>query len=76
MDFLRILQDLKDQRDRIVRAITVLEQLAGMGVKAPRGSKRGRKFIDPEERSAISARMKRYWAGRRLEKRNGTQQKR
>jgi hypothetical protein len=65
VDVLDLLQQLRDQSERMSRAITALEELQSAGVKIETGSGRGRKSMGPAERSAVSARMKRYWASRR-----------
>lgn len=38
------------------------DELTPVRITAPR---RGRKFMNPEERREVSERMRRYWAGRK-----------
>jgi len=69
MDIHRILKDLNEERRRLERIIESLEVVVKTGggyIKPP--SRRGRKFMDAEDRLEVSERMKRYWAGKREEK--------
>jgi hypothetical protein len=72
MDLEYILKELRERRDQIKLAIQSLEGLGGVSTKAPREvhsppkkSNRGRKSMSPEERAAVSERMRAYWASRR-----------
>jgi hypothetical protein len=67
MDYRRIIRELRDEQARLDSAIAQLEALAGSADGnwiAPR-SRRGRKSMGAAERREVSARMKKYWAGRR-----------
>ena len=70
MEVVELLQQLREQNERMSRAIAALEELQEDGFRfqthVARG--RGRKSMGPAERSVVSARMKRYWAERRSEK--------
>ena len=72
MDLNETLRELRAQRDKLAAVIEQLESINGSG--SPAGdrvrSRRGRKYMDAEERREVSARMKRYWAGRRKAKDN------
>jgi hypothetical protein len=60
MDFWKALEDLNDERERLSKMISSLEELTG---GKPR--KRGRKSMSPAERKQVSERMRRYWAARK-----------
>lgn len=62
MDFDALLRALRAERSRIDRVIAHLEELEESS--PPTRSRRGRKSMGPEERQAVSERMKRYWAAR------------
>ena len=67
MDVSKMIQQLKDEKQRIDRAIAELEELQGTtdGTTGTLPKKRrGRKSMDPEERRQVSERMKKYWAKR------------
>ena len=64
MDYRAILKELRNQRDKVSRAIEDLEALQA-GLPVTRKSNRGRKTMGAEERKEVSARMKKYWASRR-----------
>jgi hypothetical protein len=58
------------RRDRVNHAIVAMEKLIeGVPPQAPPRTlmKRGRKSMSREERLEVSARMRRYWAGRRAQ---------
>ncbi len=57
-----ILEALKEERDRIEKAITVLETMGGKS-KSPR--RYGRRFMSAEARRRISVGMKKRWAERK-----------
>jgi hypothetical protein len=60
------IQQLQAEKQRIERAIALLEQLRrNQGSRAVALKRRGRKSMGSEERREVSARMKRYWASRR-----------
>ena len=71
MDLRDIIRLLKIEKERFERAIAALEELqAGGGRPLPdaKPNLRGRKSMAEEERSEVSARMRRYWAKRRQSK--------
>jgi hypothetical protein len=67
-DLYRIIRELVDERDKLDRIITSLEQIieSGGDVEAP-VKRRGRKSMDSAARKQVSERMKRYWAKRRTD---------
>jgi hypothetical protein len=70
MDLYKAIQDLYSEKEKLERIIGSLEDLqraAGGGIPPmPKsGKRRGRKSMSVDERQKVSARMKRYWAGRR-----------
>lgn len=73
MEVESLIEQLQADIERIKRAIACLEQLRGVALPTdslPTGHKRrGRKSMGPEERLEVSARMKKYWAGRKRHKR-------
>jgi len=66
MDLSKTIAELYEERTRLDRVIASLEQLGDdpfpVSVVA---SRRGRKFMSPQERREVSERMRRYWAGRK-----------
>ena len=73
MDLYKAIRELYAEKQRLEEAIASLEDLTGskgsmasFQLEALRGKKRrGRKNMPAEERRAVSARMKKYWAQRR-----------
>jgi hypothetical protein len=66
MDYWKAVQELQVEKQRLDHAIASLEALvAGGEVQV---SRRGRKHMPEEERHLVSARMKAYWAERKLAK--------
>jgi hypothetical protein len=66
MDLSAAINDLRIQKEQIERAITHLEDLLkSQDVDGSSPKRRGRKGMGPEERLAVSKRMKRYWERRR-----------
>ena len=69
MDLRKAIQELYAEREKLTRVIASLEELQRTAKEAPApppaGKRRGRKFMDQEERSAVSERMKKFWAGKR-----------
>lgn len=64
MDLYQAIQELYEEKRRLDQAIAVLEAQGGIhAVSQP--ARRGRKSMNDEERREVSARMKRYWEGRR-----------
>ena len=69
-DLYRIIRELVDERDKLDRIITSLEQMILSGEASgptPKLKRRGRKSMDSAARKQVSERMKRYWAKRRNE---------
>ena len=60
MDLQAVIQDLKEERQRLAQALAAMESLTQDG-----HHRRGRKSMGAAERQQVSARMKRYWASRR-----------
>jgi hypothetical protein len=69
MDLSKAIQELRQEKERLERVIASLEELQRNAVAIPalteRVKRRGRKFMDPQERQEVSQRMKKYWAARR-----------
>ena len=68
MDLSNAIEKLYAEKESLIRAISALEALqneAKAGASIAR-SRRGRKSMNPEERQEVSARMKKYWASRRV----------
>ena len=68
MDLYKTIQELYAEKEKLEHVIASLEELRQIGGEVsvpPRGGHRGRKSMDARERQQVSARMKRYWAGRR-----------
>ena len=66
MDLSKTIADLYEERSRLDRVIAALEQLGENPVPISiNASRRGRKFMSPQERNEVSERMRRYWAGRK-----------
>ena len=70
MNLYSAIQDLYAEKEKLERVIASLEDLqraAGGGIPpVPKtGKQRGRKSMGADERREVSARMKKYWAGRR-----------
>jgi len=60
------MDDLRCEKEKLDRAIALLEQLQGVvTVAAPEKKRRGRKFMSAKERLEVSARIKKYWQARR-----------
>ena len=62
MDLYQAIQELYEEKRRLDQAIAIL---AGQGGIHATSGRRGRKSMNEEERKEVSARMKRYWDGRR-----------
>jgi hypothetical protein len=68
MDLDKIIRKLYEERAKLDEIIRTLEQLhrSGPVVKSEVAKKRrGRKFMNEEDRKEVSERMKKYWAARR-----------
>ena len=66
MDLSKTIAELYEEKTRLDRVIASLEQLGQETFPISIAvSRRGRKFMSPEERREVSERMRRYWAGRK-----------
>ena len=68
MDLYKAIQELHEEKARLDQVIASLEELlrSGESLKDFHFEKRrGRKSMSPNERLAVSQRMKNYWARRR-----------
>lgn len=67
MDLYKAIQDLHEEKKRLDHVIETLETVIRQGTVLTQAPlrRRGRKSMNPEERSAVSERMKKYWAMRR-----------
>jgi hypothetical protein len=70
MDLSKTISELIEEKEKLERVITSLEELASTMAGKPdyRRGRAGRKFMGAEERQQVSARMKRYWAERRRQR--------
>ena len=70
MDLSATIKALIAEREKIDRAIQMLEGLEG--TKSSEGkSRRGRKSMSVEERQQVGERIRRYWASKRKDKAKG-----
>jgi hypothetical protein len=68
MDLRKTIAELYAEKTRLDRVIASLEQIGTDQFPVSIAvSRRGRKFMSPQERHAVSERMRRYWAGRKAE---------
>jgi hypothetical protein len=66
MDFSRTIELLRREKEKLERAIALLEELQSAVPETTRQKPRmGRRFIGDDERREISERMRKYWADRR-----------
>jgi len=70
MDLLKAIRQLYEERARLDRVISALEDLQkNAGAAPPEAAsltgRRGRKGMGDDERQVVSERMKKYWAARR-----------
>ena len=66
MDLIKIIRELRDERDKLEQIVKSLEQLQFSAKQKPDSViKRGRPSMNPEARIEVSQRMKRYWEERR-----------
>ena len=69
MNVEKLIRDLYTQKEKLVQAIALLEELAvyrqGPAPYHERTERRGRKSMGSDERREVSQRMKKYWAARR-----------
>jgi hypothetical protein len=68
MDLRKTLNDLYTERAKLDRVIAFLEGLAEGAPRPFSVSRRGRRFMSPQERQIVSERMRKYWAKRRMVK--------
>jgi hypothetical protein len=64
MDLYKAIQQLHDEMRRLNQLIANLEEFQRSGT-LPGENRRGRRFMNPEERRLVSSRMKEYWARKR-----------
>ena len=69
-----VIRKLREERVKLERIISSLEQLQKSVVAKSQMPKkgRGRKFMDEEARKEVSERMKRYWATRKKDQNDGS----
>jgi hypothetical protein len=67
LDLIKIIHDLRQERDKLIAIISSLEQLQGSGpsVSQNQTARRGRRSMDAAGRLEVSRRMKQYWENRR-----------
>jgi hypothetical protein len=66
MDLRTTIAELYAEKTRLDRVIASLEQLGDDLLPVTiTVTRRGRKFMSPQERREVSERMRRYWAGRK-----------
>jgi hypothetical protein len=68
-ELLKAIRDLRAEKEKLDRAIALLEAFAKHHPapygRLPAAKRRGRKGMDAKERREVSERMKSYWAKRR-----------
>ncbi len=68
MDLRNTIAELYAEKAKLDNVIASLEQLGAGPLPVPiTVSRRGRKFMSPQERHEVSERMRRYWAQRKAE---------
>lgn len=67
MDLNKAIRELRDELKKLNEVIASLEHFKSTGT-LPAPQRRGRKSMPKEERNLVSERMKKYWAGRRRQK--------
>lgn len=65
MDLNQVIQELTKERNRLDALIRALEKGLDAPPPKPVKSRRGRKFMSPDERTEVAERMRRYWAARK-----------
>jgi hypothetical protein len=67
VELLQIIEGLRSRKQKVERAIALLEELAEDQVDTPAMplKRRGRKSMGPEERRKVSERIRKYWENRR-----------
>jgi hypothetical protein len=71
MDLDKVIAKLQSERAKLDEIIASLEQLRRSGADVPKEvvkKRRGRKFMNEEDRREVSERMRKYWAARRKQK--------
>ena len=71
MDLDKVIRKLYEERaklDEIIRTLEQLRQTAAVVKENVVKKRRGRKFMNEEDRREVSERMKKYWAARRKNK--------
>jgi len=71
MDLDKVIARLQSERAKLDEIIGSLEELKRSGADVPKQvikKRRGRKFMNEQDRQEVSERMKRYWAARRKQK--------
>jgi hypothetical protein len=66
MDLVRIIYELRQERERILAMIDVLERRGARPPSPPR-KRRGRQPMNSTDRQEVSRRMKLYWEKRKQE---------
>jgi hypothetical protein len=64
MDLIKAIRELHEELNKLNEVIATLEQFESTGTLPP-PRRRGRKSMAAQERNAVSARMKQYWARHR-----------
>jgi hypothetical protein len=72
LELAQIIQTMRAEAFRLDAAIAALENLGRRSAERLRTNRRGRKSMGADERLLVAARMKRYWAGRRNERKAST----
>jgi hypothetical protein len=65
MDITKTLEEIRQHKQSVERAIASLEELQRMTNGSTSGKRRGRKAMSEDERQEVSKRMKIYWSKRR-----------
>jgi hypothetical protein len=65
--YTRIISELKREIEKLDEAIETLESIALKYGESRRAATQGRTSMGREERSQVSARMKKYWSNKRAE---------
>ena len=72
MDLQQVIEELYERKRHLDRVIAALEELQNARPRGPYNEpagprRRGRKFMDTQERREVSERMKKYWSDRRAQ---------
>jgi hypothetical protein len=70
MDLERMIQELRERLKDVNQVIVLLEQLVQLSTAESTVKRRGRKFMNNEERRQVSERMRKYWSARKKSKEN------